>query len=381
MEESFQTEQHGGVEKDYEGLVDIVTQNLPFEPDNVLKLMHDPRTVFPQEISGCIGFHYYKNKTTGRWVGWPSKRSRTEPQLCKYLNKIADRVRFVMDKEWKAGPDDLVFSVEFMGSGKKSRLVVIPRSRVSAGVEWEEVRSFASLKTATRLKYEEREKLTEYGRLCFSKQCDRRFVVGIGFLHKNLTVYVFDRAGVVHSPEYNIDEHPQIFLRLVIGLLFMDRSHLGYDTTFSTEQGARLIRIQGEKYRIEKDIFVDDTVRGRGTVCLKAKCIEGKNTGKVCVVKDAWVDRSRKITEVEMLKFLKSKVANIPEILFGEIMSTVDKDGNVVNDSTENFRGPSAEIEIRDHYRIVMTPYGEPLQNFSSLTELISASLDVIEGM
>lgn len=358
-------------------LVDIVARNLPFDPVDVLIKMMDPRV----KIEGYpdFGFYPHVGSSKGRWVGWPNmNRKGIEDKLCNYLNIIAEKVRFLMNRS--QSPNDLVFSSEFKRLESRSidttydqppDLVVIPRSKVGANVEWADIESFVSLRP--------KRELTEYGRICFATQYDRRHVLGLGFLHNRLTLYTFDRSGVAFSREYNVHEDPDIFLRVAIGILFMDQSQLGHDVTFLNDQ--HLIA-EGVRYKILGKIYVDRSLRGRGTVCLKAESASGGSVGKVvCVIKDAWVDRTSSTKEVQMVKFLNEKsIANIPEFLFGDIVKTTDLSGNKVNDSTEYFRGPSSTAEIRDHYRIVMTPYGEPIWQFTCLTELISATLDVIES-
>ena len=38
------------------------------------------------------------------------------------------------------------------------------------------------------------------------------------------------------------------------------------------------------------------------------------------------------------------------------------------------------DVEIRDHYRLVMQPFGERLEDFDSLAELLSATYDIFES-
>ena len=37
-------------------------------------------------------------------------------------------------------------------------------------------------------------------------------------------------------------------------------------------------------------------------------------------------------------------------------------------------------VEIRDHYRLVIQPYGQHLDDFDSLAELLSATCDILES-
>ena len=53
-----------------------------------------------------------------------------------------------------------------------------------------------------------------------STRQDRRYFLAFGFCHKSLTFYYFDRSGAIYSKMYDIDEKPQMFLRVAIGILF-----------------------------------------------------------------------------------------------------------------------------------------------------------------
>ena len=147
-----------------------------------------------------------------------------------------------------------------------------------------------------------------------------------------------------------------------------------------TEGNVTTLRLDGDTYGYVKDIYTERSIRGRGTACFKVKCTQGANVGKVCAVKDAWVDRSRGVKEVEILNYIQGKGLNVPEFLFGDVVKIATESGEDVVDSTEIHRGPSPMVEIHDHYRIVMTPCGAPIWQFASLTELLSVTLDVING-
>ena len=81
-----------------------------------------------------------------------------------------------------------------------------------------------------------------------------------------------------------------------------------------------------------------------------------------------------------LFRSIRGKVTNIPEFLFGDVVKISSTSGEEIMDSTETFRGPFSAVEIRDHYRIVMTPSGIPIWHFVSLVELLSVTLDVING-
>lgn len=76
------------------------------------------------------------------------------------------------------------------------------------------------LEVSTRGISHERMQLAEYARLTFHAQPERRYVLGIGFRHTKLTLFVLDRADILASRVYDVNEDPEQFLRIAIGILF-----------------------------------------------------------------------------------------------------------------------------------------------------------------
>lgn len=53
----------------------------------------------------------------------------------------------------------------------------------------------------------------------------------------------------------------------------------------------------------------------------------------------------------------------------------------MVDDNTDIFRtNINTDAEIRGHHRVVAGPYGEPISNFATFTEFLSATLDILES-
>ena len=230
----------------------------------------------------------------------------------------------------------------------------------------------------------------DFARLTLSGRHDRRFVLGIGFRHTKLTLYLFDRSGILTSKVLDVHKFPLHFLCVAVGIVLLNNPRLGYDPSFvhevcvdekGNEEQIEYLQVGQRKYKIEKELYVDRSMRGRGTVCLKVRRMDGLNKGKSCVVKDAWVDRSRVVKEVEMLKQLKDlKINNVPKLIAHEIVQVKLEAGKRVEDSTMLFRDSSMTMEIRDHHRLVIWPCGSPITHFSSLVELVSAMHDYVES-
>lgn len=334
------------------------------------------------------GEEKYYRPATQTWGNWPPTHlAHTEKELCTHLNTIADIVRKKL--RLKSSQDDLVYSSQFATKGptteftydRKPDLVVVPRSMANLPeLSFEDFRSAVSLKSNPRnTKRKELLQLAEYARICFALQRNRRFYIGIGFRHTTLTLYVFDRSGALASRMYDVHKNPVEFLRIAIGVLLLDPEQLGYDTTVVKEGDVSFVKVGSERYKISKYIFVDRSIRGRGTICFKAE-----SQGKVCVVvKDSWVDRTRPTKEAAMLQFLRER--NVPYVaifIAHEVVKVTDREnGSEVEDNTNIFRKSSMDAGIREHHRIVMQPYGQPFKAFSSLTELLSATLNILDGM
>lgn len=73
-------------------------------------------------------------------------------------------------------------------------------------------------------------------------------------------------------------------------IIILDEFPYYFQTNRFFEQSCTLLSMESEMYKIKGVIYSNRSLQGRGTICLEAKCVTGKNAGRVCVVKDAWVD-------------------------------------------------------------------------------------------
>jgi hypothetical protein len=122
-------------------------------------------------------------------------------------------------------------------------------------------------------------------------------------------------------------------------------------------------------------------IRGRGTVCFHATA-----EGVEYAIKDAWTNKALKHNEAEMLHVASARNVNGVPSLVDEVVVQVQ--GHI--DSTSWPRECIAQsheswntlmkLEVREHRRLVMTPFASPLITFKSKVELLTALRDAIQG-
>ncbi|KAF8879094.1 hypothetical protein CPB84DRAFT_1751742 [Gymnopilus junonius] len=103
------------------------------------------------------------------------------------------------------------------------------------------------------------------------------------------------------------------------------------------------------------------------------------------VIKGSWADKSRKNTEADILK-RAGDIEGVAAIFAEEI---VQIDG--MDDTTNRIRATIdrnnhhsaqwlADLEVREHRRMVSTPLAKGLTHFSSKKELVSVLIDAIDA-
>lgn len=215
-------------------------------------------------------------------------------------------------------------------------------------------------------------------RMIFNSQLDRRYVMGYTLTGEFVTVIAFDRSGWVASSPFNIHEHPGLFLRVVVGSLYLDESKYGLDPTVDIRGEEKRIEVDGEWYDIVDVIHVEGVLRGRATICYHVQ-----KDGQDYVVKDCWVDLSRQDKEADILEKLKG-LEHVPEVV-----KNVPVMFNGKPDTTAHFRRPKPgdetpgsykNVEIREHRRILLKPLARKLSDFRDLVELITAVRDIVDS-
>ncbi|KAH8114691.1 hypothetical protein DFH11DRAFT_180194 [Phellopilus nigrolimitatus] len=319
---------------------------------------------------------------------------------------------------------------------RKPNIVVLTREvaeREEKG-SWANVYGFGELKSNPTFPLNMVEvQGAQYARLCYSHQEDRRFVVFFSLFDDDMELYVFNRSGIRVSTRFNVHSSPEDFLRVIIGFLVPEEYYIGFDPSFftdtrpttsavsasaassssepnkvglsqatpdktpdaiadgpsatplvnpSTKSKKPLTRaaakhlcvmMNGKLYRILETIHVDPVICGRGTVCFM---IQGDGDDYVSVLKDSWVDRSRPLKESEVLKDIQT-IEGVSKFVDHEIVHFYFG-GQIMKDTTDSDLLDEEDVVIRDHHRLLITPYGKGLEDFDSLTELVSAIKDYV---
>lgn len=252
---------------------------------------------------------------------------------------------------------------------------------------WRNIDGLLEIKKYPRDAPEGHEQLAGGARLMFKEQPNRRSVFGVLLAGDEMTFCVFDRSGKVSSLPFNIHDEPEQFLRVIVGLAFIDRETCGIDKTINLEGPKENWTIQVDKktYPIKNIVHKESGIRGRGTVCYEV-LMDDKSSG---LVKDSWVDMSRDEREVDTLNSLKDTKHNqyIPKVVDDEVVQFEGEDDTtarirrsllrkLVNGKKVTWKWIDEKYkknELRRHERILLTPFGMRIEQFRSLEELLNA--------
>ena len=282
--------------------------------------------------------------------------------------------------------------------------------------------------------------LATYAREVLSKNT-RRFVLGFTLCGSLMRIREFDRLGGIASEQFDINKDGLLFVSTVLGFLWMSEEELGFDPTIITAKGEQFIEI--ERNGLKERIIIDGEMKrarciaGRATTCWKAHREGDPRTP--LVIKDSWQYPERE-EEGGLLREATDKgVVNVARYYHHETVQVggMDDDirGNVrkgldVTRAT-NYRpgwsvfSPSASaagtprkgrsssaagtkrsssqagaplppskracsvsptkagsdaLSNREHRRVILRDYGEPIYKASSRTSLLAALEGCIEG-
>ena len=256
------------------------------------------------------------------------------------------------------------------------------------GFAWRNVITFLEL-TSSSFNAQLRCDITRKAYAVFMSQPNRCFVVALSLARQEFRLHVFDRSGAIHSLGYSIHKFPDLFARLIYTLAFASLDRLGFDPTFvdpavslsviyrprsdSVLQLSRTIYICMDAYVVVCPIDISHLIQGRGTSSWLVK--RGK---KYYVIKDYWTHKGRKRTEEEILLKIQG-LLGVSQLVEAW---TVQADG--ANETTDwlrpSFLVGNKEFETRLHRRLLLTPVGDPLVQFSCLQELVSIFIDIVHG-
>ena len=123
-------------------------------------------------------------------------------------------------------------------------------------------------------------------------------------------------------------------------------------------------------YDVIDRIFFNFLIRGRGTSCWHVR-----HKNKDYVIKDTWTHKSHVNRERDILTKIRG-LKGVPQLISAW---TVEIGG--VDDRTDTRRSSlSCSSDIRIHHRLLMQPVGIPLSDFSSIRELLSVLIDILDS-
>lgn len=328
------------------------------------------------------------------WAGdpeeWAIPRSPTS-DLILALNKLSETIRRTVSEALPTWPQPSkriwISEIQKRGRGKRANSKRLPdfclvHANEEASMSWSSVLVPLEVKPNVTDCENAFRQLTNNAFEIFSNQEERRFVIGISICAVDVRAYVFDRAGVVGSGKFDLNYNPSLFIRLIGGLILADMDGIGLDSSIRLGQnGFRYVSVAWVEYQIIKQLFLNNSIRGRGTLCWHVQ-----SGGQDYVIKDAWTEASKVQPEVDLLEAARG-TDNVVQLVAQETVKIGE-----MEDSTQTIRSvigdlndyPNQDwyqnVEIRLHRRIVITPFAEPLTNFRSKRELLQVFIGVIEG-
>ncbi|KAG1901600.1 uncharacterized protein F5891DRAFT_1187471 [Suillus fuscotomentosus] len=365
-------------------------------------------TIFSQGTDGTWSDDEYKgSENTG------SKRKRkkrlTERDLQYLFHAIQwalrNRSGYPMKLPFEISPIERYWSAEFANSpiqdpynAQKPDVALFYYKNKHREKTWADVLSFmehtsSNLTVMHDLAVYWRSATKAY--LIMQEQPWRCFVLAYSICTDDLHAHYFDCLGLIISLPTPIHKFPICVTEAVATTALADPQYLGLNPTIhmcipdcqgthpSLAVGAKgwVINNSGKTYLIMDTLWKSQGFFCHRTVCY---CIRDPTNpdGKDYVMKDCWVPEAKRYHEVDVLE----RVKGIPNVI--ELMDHWDVMCNGEPDCTAwiHNRYQQFNPEDRDdhrfcnqfHWRIVMTPCGELLSDFSSRKELICAFRDFV---
>ncbi|KAJ2928037.1 hypothetical protein H1R20_g9046, partial [Candolleomyces eurysporus] len=220
-----------------------------------------------------------------------------------------------------------------------------------------------------------------YARQLFIHQPNRRFVRVLFLTGQHLRLFHFDRSGAQYTPSIDINQDPNVFVRLVLGLSSPNESDIGLDPSIQwriengRKVGGALITRGTDNAEIVYPLLSVDpffrrsNIRGRCTTCWR---VSDPASGEELLVKDSW-RAGHSISEYAHLQ----EALGIPGVV--QMVSHEPDRGQ-----TKGLRGFGnvfpGDFENRMETRLVMKCYGDPIVEFTSAKQLLCALRDAIAG-
>lgn len=376
----------------------------------------------------------YENQ---RWKTWPDVAKETA-----VVNWLKDITEAVLSRLTNHSEHHHALKRILVGSGDKPVSGSTSKRKLDVGladasldseeVGWNKILIVGELKSnesedSNRSTCED---LARYAREVFSAQEDRCFVLGFTLCKTIMRIWQFDRLGAVGGEGFDIHKRPLEFLVAWTGFLSMNEQQPGFDPTIIKDRidNTRYIKIQ--RSGTEEIIFLDKLIHrvpaltGRATTCWKAHPENDPDT--ILVVKDSWqfverdhegelLERAREYNVQGVAAHYHHEVVRVNDI-HHDIVNSVrgslvinPKMGNqnflampghdtskvVQRTSSASGKRPSTSIYMqmppgkrictgdpanREHHRLIVKSFGQPLHFAQDPIQLLTALADCIAG-
>jgi hypothetical protein len=173
----------------------------------------------------------------------------SERGLSDWLNHVGEALashfeELSLDRGWDARN----FATALKGSPHKRKpdVMLLDKSPESEPM-WIAVRALCETTSVANFHQDIRRTISQKSFLIFNNQFNRRFVPSLAFFGPSFWFTAIDWAGVVYSPDYNIQNDKLLLLRIIIGLMFANKEVIGYDLTMRCGSDSEICGITGWK--------------------------------------------------------------------------------------------------------------------------------------
>ncbi|TFK59481.1 hypothetical protein BDN72DRAFT_738009, partial [Pluteus cervinus] len=222
----------------------------------------------------------------------------------------------------------------------------------------------------------------------FYEQKNRDFLHAVLITQTDVQLFHFNRSLLVHSSRFNYHHNPETFVRMVLGMLSPDESHLGFDMSIfrMTEKNTagesvrvqkmklilsepnaeikiwQVVNVNGNRWRTKE-------IRGRATTCWSIT-----QNGLRRLVKKLWRIQGRD-EEWSFFKAVKD--------MKGVAQMYCYEEGGTALTHASLVKGIFTEGELqfdRIWCCVTFEEYGPTLESFQSVLHLLYAFLDAVNG-
>jgi Fungal protein kinase len=166
----------------------------------------------------------------------------------------------------------------------------------------------------------------------FIAQPTRRFIHGFTICGSLMRLCEFDRLGGIASTSFDIHDNGLQFVTAMLGYLWMNYEQLGFDPTFTKEDGKEYVTItqnnEPKRLVIVGNLKRDRSMSGRATTCWRAY-MEGDKLKTPLVVKDSWQHFERQEEGLLLQEATEAGVVNVAKYYHHETVCIDGKEDDI----------------------------------------------------